>query len=146
MRATECRSPYSDMSRRTSAFSSSKRNSASARASSVFPTPVGPRKRKEPRGRFSGARPARARRTASATARLASSCPMTRCPSRSSMWSSFSISVSSIRVTGIPVQRETTSAMSSASTSSLSMRRSFWWAASAPSASSICRRAAGISP
>jgi len=36
------------MSMRTMAFSSSNRNSASARAVSVLPTPVGPRKRKEP--------------------------------------------------------------------------------------------------
>ena len=37
---------YSDMSRRTMAFSSSNRNSARARASSVLPTPVGPRNKK----------------------------------------------------------------------------------------------------
>ena len=41
-RATACRSPYSLMSSRTIARSSSNRNSASARASSVLPTPVGP--------------------------------------------------------------------------------------------------------
>src|ERR1051325_3625240 len=41
MRATACFSMYSDMSSRTSAFSSSNRNSASARAVSVFPTPGG---------------------------------------------------------------------------------------------------------
>src|SRR4030081_268735 len=39
------------MSSRISARSSSKRNSARARASSVLPTPVGPRKMKEPTGR-----------------------------------------------------------------------------------------------
>src|SRR5882672_4424602 len=55
---------YSDMSRRTSACSLSKRNSASARASSVFPTPVGPRKMNEPIGRFGSLMPARARSTA----------------------------------------------------------------------------------
>ncbi len=60
---------YSDMSMRTMARSSSKRNSASARATSVLPTPVGPRKRKEPMGRLGSLRPARARRTAAATAR-----------------------------------------------------------------------------
>ena len=43
---------YSDMSMRTIARSSSNRNSASARASSVLPTPVGPRNRNEPIGRF----------------------------------------------------------------------------------------------
>src|SRR3954465_6369307 len=56
------------MSTRTIARSSSKRNSASALASSVLPTPVGPRKRKEPVGRSGSATPARARRTAPATA------------------------------------------------------------------------------
>ena len=43
---------YSLMSIRTIACSSSKRNSASARAVSVFPTPVGPRKMNEPIGRL----------------------------------------------------------------------------------------------
>jgi hypothetical protein len=36
-------------------------------ASSVLPTPVGPRNRNEPIGRLGSLRPARARRTASAT-------------------------------------------------------------------------------
>src|SRR5437870_7310252 len=48
------------MSIRIIARSSSKRNSASARASSVFPTPVGPRKRNEPMGRLGSASPDRA--------------------------------------------------------------------------------------
>src|SRR5216110_1909763 len=51
---------YSDMSMRTMAFSSSKRNSASARASSVLPTPVGPMKMNEPIGRLGSLSPARA--------------------------------------------------------------------------------------
>src|SRR5207244_8460345 len=58
---------YSDMSRRTSARSSSNKNSASARAVSVLPTPVGPRKMNEPVGRLGSCSPARARRTAFAT-------------------------------------------------------------------------------
>src|SRR2546429_676286 len=41
---------YSDMSMRTIACSESNMNSARARASSVLPTPVGPRNRKEPLG------------------------------------------------------------------------------------------------
>ena len=53
---------------RTMARSSSNRNSASARANSVFPTPVGPRNRKLPIGRFGSFKPERARITASATA------------------------------------------------------------------------------
>ena len=43
---------YSDMSIRTIASSSPKRNSASVRASLVLPTPEGPRKMNEPAGRF----------------------------------------------------------------------------------------------
>ena len=50
------------------AASLSKRNSARALASSVLPTPVGPRNRNEPIGRFGSCSPARLRRTASATA------------------------------------------------------------------------------
>src|SRR6478735_8693369 len=41
---TECFSMYSDMSKRISAWSLPNRKLASARASSVLPTPVGPRK------------------------------------------------------------------------------------------------------
>src|SRR5438445_225965 len=52
MRATVCFSWYSDMSSRISACSSSNRNSARARASSVLPTPVGPRKMKDPTDLF----------------------------------------------------------------------------------------------
>ena len=74
---TECFSPYSLMSMRTIARSSSNRNSASALASSVLPTPVGPRNRNEPVGRSGSEMPARARRTASDTARTASSWPTT---------------------------------------------------------------------
>ena len=55
---------YSDMSRRIIARSSSNRNSASARASSVLPTPVGPMKINEPIGRLGSESPARLRRTA----------------------------------------------------------------------------------
>jgi len=50
---------YSDMSIRTIASSSPNRNSASVRASSVLPTPEGPRKMNEPVGRFGSLRPAR---------------------------------------------------------------------------------------
>ena len=90
---------------RTIARSSSNMNSASARASSVLPTPVGPRNTNEPIGRFGSCRPERARRSAFATAETASSCPTTRSCSRSSMWISFSVSPSSSRETGMPVQR-----------------------------------------
>src|SRR5918996_1354277 len=50
---------YSDMSMRTIASWLSNMNSASARASSVLPTPVGPRKRNTPMGRSGSASPAR---------------------------------------------------------------------------------------
>jgi hypothetical protein len=106
------------MSMRIIACSSSKRNSASARASSVLPTPVGPRKMNEPSGRFGSCRPG------------------TRAPNRVghrndglvladdpivqpvSIRSSFWISPSIRRLTGMPVHLPTTSAMSSSSTSS----------------------------
>src|SRR5947199_118232 len=94
---------YSDMSMRTSALSSSNRNSASALVSSVLPTPVGPRNRNDPSGRFGSWSPARARRTAADTAFTASSSPMTRAPITCAIWSSFSRPPSIIRSTGIPV-------------------------------------------
>src|SRR5258705_59719 len=53
---------YSDMSIWIIASSSPNRNSASVRASSVFPTPDGPRKMNEPVGRFGSLMPAVARR------------------------------------------------------------------------------------
>src|SRR5437667_160835 len=49
---------YSDMSIRIMACSVSNMNSASARASSVLPTPVGPMNRKVPIGRFGSWSPA----------------------------------------------------------------------------------------
>src|SRR4051795_8056227 len=61
-RDTACFSMYSDMSMRIIASSSPNRNSASVRASSVLPTPDGPRKMNEPVGRFGSFRPARERR------------------------------------------------------------------------------------
>ena len=81
---------YSDMSMRTIASWLSNMNSASARASSVLPTPVGPRNRKVPIGRSGSCRPARERRSAELTAATASSWPTTRWCRRSSMWTSFS--------------------------------------------------------
>ena len=64
---------YSLISIRTMFFSSSNSACASALASSVLPTPVGPRNRKEPMGRFSSLMPARLRRMASETFCTASS-------------------------------------------------------------------------
>ena len=113
---------YSLMSMRIMACSSSKRNSASARAVSVLPTPVGPRKMNEPIGRFGSLKPARERRIALATTVSAASWPMTRSRSRFSISTSFFTSPSSIRETGIPVHLLTILAMSSSSTSSFNMR------------------------
>ena len=104
-RATACFSMYSDMSMRTIALSSSKRNSASAFAVSVLPTPVGPRKRKLPMGRFGSWSPLRARgarRWRPPPPPAAGRSPAAR--SRSSMWTSFCISPSSSRLTGMCVQ------------------------------------------
>src|SRR6266545_4281379 len=117
------------MSIRTMARSSSKRNSASARASSVFPTPVGPRNTNEPIGLLGSESPARVRRMAFATASTASCWSTTRWCSSSSIRISFCISASMRRETGMPVHVETTSATSSSSTSSFSILRSRWiWA------------------
>jgi hypothetical protein len=85
---------YSDISSRIILRSSSKSASASVRASSVLPTPVGPRKMKLPTGRFGSLIPLRALKTASATAFTASSCPITRSCKISSSRTSFSRSPS----------------------------------------------------
>src|SRR3954465_2901604 len=58
---------YSDMSMRTIESSSPNRNSASVRASSVLPTPDGPRNTNETARRVGPFRPARARRLALGT-------------------------------------------------------------------------------
>ncbi len=91
-------------------------NSASAFASSVFPTPVGPRKMNEPMGRLGSLRPARARRTARETVSIASSWPIIRWWRTSSILSSRSDSSWAMRVTGMPVHIATTCAISSSST------------------------------
>ena len=59
-----CFCMYSDMSRLMRESSSPNRNSASVLASSVLPTPEGPRKMNEPLGRLGSLRPARVRRMA----------------------------------------------------------------------------------
>ena len=71
-------------------------------------------------GRRGSFRPARARRTALAMLRIASSCPTTFWCSASSMWSSRSDSSDAIRETGIPVHIETTSQISSWPTTAFS--------------------------
>src|SRR5437764_66670 len=107
----------SDMSRRTMASSLSKRKRASWRASSVLPTPVGPRKMNDPIGRRASLRPARARRTAWEMTLTASSWPIRRAWMSSSIRSRRVDSSSTRRETGTPVQELTISAMFSSSTS-----------------------------
>ena len=104
---------------RTMCVSSSNRNSASARASSVLPTPVGPRKMNEPIGRLGSCRPgARAadgvgdRRRPPRPGRSRARAAAPPCCSRRAC------SPSSILSTGMPVHFETTAAMSSSVTSS----------------------------
>ncbi len=123
------------------ALSSSNRKPANAFVSSVLPTPVGPRNRKLPSGRPGSCKPARARRTAFDTASIAWDCPMTRFDRMFSMSSSFSRSPSIIRSTGMPVQRDTTPAISSSVTSSLSRALSV-----CPDASASFFSSSGILP
>ena len=113
---TLCFSMYSDISIRIMAFSSPNITSARTFESSVFPTPVGPRNMNEPMGRFGSPRPVLPRRMARDTASTASSWPMMRCFKMLSRFASFSLSSSASFFTGIPVQEETISAISSAVT------------------------------
>mmetsp|Transcript_18306 Transcript_18306/g.29527 ORF Transcript_18306/g.29527 Transcript_18306/m.29527 type:complete len:220 (+) Transcript_18306:915-1574(+) len=113
---------YSDMSIRIRASSLSNINSLSALQSSVLPTPVGPRKIKEAIGLLGSLRPARERWTASVTTWIASSWPTTRSLKLSAMLRMRFRSLSSNLLGGIPVHVPTTAAISSATTSSRSMR------------------------
>ena len=99
------------------ASSSPKRNSASVLDSHVLPTPEGPAKMNEPPGRFGSFRPARVRRIARLSALTASSWPMTRLCSSSSILSSRVDSSSESFTIGMPVATASTSAISSSSTS-----------------------------
>ena len=103
---------YSDMSKRMSAWSLPKRKFASARASSVLPTPVGPRNTKLPTGRFGFFSPARERRIAREIAEIAFSWLITRRWSSASIRSSLSPSSWLIDAIGTPVHFETTSSIS----------------------------------
>ena len=105
---------------RTMASRLSNKKSASALHNSVLPTPVGPINKKEPTGRLGSDNPARLRRMAFDTESTASFWPITCSCKLSSMRSSLSFSPSSIFATGIPVQRASTSAISSSVTRFLS--------------------------
>ena len=103
---------YSDISTRIMASSEPNMASANALDSSVLPTPVGPKNRKEPMGRLGSFRPTRPLRMALATAVTASSWPMTRLCSVFSSFNSRSLSFSASFCTGILVHWATTSAIS----------------------------------
>ena len=129
---------YSLISIRTILFSSSNRFSASAFASSVLPTPVGPRKRKEPIGLVGSLIPALERMIASVTFVTPSSCPMTRLWSSSARCSVLLLSLSFNFATGIPVQREMILAISSSVTLSWTSDRSSSFTFASSSSSCFC--------
>ena len=94
--ATRCASPCTRTCRSGPVgLASWNRNAASWRATSVLPTPDGPRKMNEPIGRSGLVTPSRLRRIARATARIASYCPTTRWDRISSIRRSRSASSSS---------------------------------------------------
>ena len=112
---------------RTILCSSSNRLAASAFASSVLPTPVGPRNRNEPIGLLGSLIPALERMIASVTFVTPSSCPMTRLCSSSSRCRVLLRSLSVSFATGIPVQREMILAISSSVTLSCTRDRSLFF-------------------
>ena len=94
-------------------------NCASCFASSVFPTPVGPRNMNEPIGLFGSFSPTLFLCIAFTTLSMASSCPMTLDFSTCGICSSLMPSVCAILCTGTPDIIATTSATLSSSTVSL---------------------------
>jgi len=136
---TEYFSMYSLISILTILFSSSKRLAASVFASSVLPTPVGPRNRNEPIGLPGSLIPALDLIIASVTFLTASSCPTTL------LWSSFprlrvllrSLSLS--LVTGIPVHFDTILPISSSVTHSCTRVSSLSLTIFSSSASCFCK-------
>ena len=93
-------------------------------ATSVLPTPVGPRKRKEAIGLSVFLNSILARLKAEATSLTASSWPIILWCIFTSKFKSFLVSSMPICVTGILVKLETTSATSSPVTTDFSPRRS----------------------
>ena len=93
-------------------LSESNKFSAKALASSVLPTPVGPKNKKDPNGLLGFCKPALDLKTASETASTASSCPITRLCKLSAKCKSFSRSPSTSLLIGIPVILLITSAIS----------------------------------
>ena len=129
---------YSLISIRTILFSSSNRLCANAFASSVFPTPVGPRKRNDPIGLLGSLIPALERMIASVTSSTPSSWPMTLLWSSSARWSVLFLSLSFNFATGIPVHLETILAISSSVTASWTRDNSFSLTFSSSSSSCFC--------
>ena len=109
---------YSDISILIMASSVSNNVLAKVFASSVLPTPVGPKNKNEPIGLFSSFKPALALNIALATASTALSWPTTLFWSSASSLNNFSLSLSRRLVTGIPVHLDNTSDISSSVTSS----------------------------
>ena len=127
---------YSLISIRTMFCSLSNKLSASALASSVLPTPVGPRNKKEPIGLLGSLIPALERMIDSVTSSTASSCPTTLSWRILSRCKVLFLSLSVSFATGIPVQREMILAISSSVTDSLTIERSSF--ATRSSSSSNC--------
>ena len=134
---------YSLISIRTIFVSSSNSDAASALASSVLPTPVGPRKRNDPIGFVGSLMPALERMIASVTFVTPSSCPITRLCNSSSRCSVLFRSLSVSFETGIPVQREMIRAISSSDTLSCTSDRSLHFTCSS-SISNCCFRAGSL--
>ena len=101
---------YSLMSIRIKASSESNNSLAKTLANWVLPTPVCPKKIKEPIGRFGSFNPARFLCMERAIFITASFCPITFPSMSSGNLASLLLSVCAIRFTGIPVIIETTSA------------------------------------
>ena len=113
---TLCFSIYSDISTRIIACSLPNTASASALESSVFPTPVGPRNRKEPIGLAGSFKPTLPLFTARATVETASSWPITRFFRTFSRFARRLDSPSVSLCTGILVQSDTISATAASPT------------------------------
>ena len=112
---------YSLMSILTICLSSSNSSSASVFATSVFPTPVGPRNINEPIGLFGSFIPARALIIASLTSVSALSCPFTLFIMLFLRFNNFSFSPPTSFFTGIFVHFDIISAIFSSSTVSLNI-------------------------
>ena len=133
-----CFSENSDMSKRTRASASSKTSAASVFASSVLPTPVGPRNANAAMGFDGSPSPALDRRTASATSAQASGWPTTRAASVASRSRSFCRSVDTSRAADTPVHAATTAAMSSGVTVSRATMDPLSWSSASSMAASFC--------